>query len=176
MANPFDDDPDLYDFPRMNGTRCPLLTDVSGAASPRKWDEKQGQGLSGATLVFTGEGLAKPVLRFFAWKSEHFVAWEIFRPIIATVPTKNKSAAISIEHPFLNELGCAAVVIEEEGMWTQASPGLFTKDMKCSQYRAPKPAGAKPQGAGWKEATENKKSAADKTIDDLTKQVKALGG
>jgi len=170
--NPFLDDPDLYDFPRIADKRSPLLTDVSGATSPRHWDEKKGYGLSGATLVYTGDGLAKPVLRFFAWRPEHFVAWEPFRTIVAKPPSGAKPTAFSIEHPFLAELGIVSVVVEDETMWTQQDAGLYTKDVKLIQWRESKPALGKPTATQWMQAPAQ--SAADKAIDDLVKQVKAL--
>lgn len=171
--NPFTDDPDLYDFPRFNGTASPLLCDVSGATSPRKWDEKAGKGLSGATLVYSGTGLAKPTVRFFAWLPEHFIAWASFRALVAKAPEGTKPTAISIEHPFLAELGIVSVVVEDETMWVQASAGLWTKDLKLIQFREPTAAVGKPTGAKTQWVETSAQTAADKTIDDLVKQVQA---
>jgi len=53
--------------------RCPPASSRSGGASnPRGWDVRQGYGTSGATVVYTGDGLAKFSIKVFLWEDEHF--------------------------------------------------------------------------------------------------------
>ena len=52
------DDKPYQDYIVLAGQRSPGLAVVRGSDSPRKWDVRNGYGFSGATIVYTGLGLA----------------------------------------------------------------------------------------------------------------------
>jgi hypothetical protein len=173
MPNPLDD-ADLYDYIVLAGQRSPGLCDVSGASAPREWDIRKGYGLSGATVVYTGDGLAKFTVRLFFWETSHFDEWERFRVLVKKPPRGVRPKAQDIAHPFLEELGITSAVVEDELQWTQPEPGLFAKDIKFLQYRAPLPTLAKPDGSQSKANEPTAQTEAEKTIEALTKQMKEL--
>jgi hypothetical protein len=173
MPNPLDD-PDLYDYFTLAGERSPGLCDVSGANAPREWDIRKGYGLSGASVVYTGDGLAKFTIRLFFSETEHFNAWESFRRLIAKPPRGTRPKAQDIGYPFLAELGITSAVVEDELQWTQPEPGLFAKDIKFIQFRAPLPMLAKPDGSQSRSNEPTAQTEADRTIEALTKQLKEL--
>jgi hypothetical protein len=172
MINPLRD-PDAFDHVVFAGARTPGLAEVSGAGNPREWEVLKAHGQSGATVKFTGEGLAKFTVRLFLWLPEHFDEWEVFRPTIA-----KPGEALDVEHPLLEELGIKAAAVEDETQWSQPQPGIFAKDLKCLQYRAPKPALNKPAGSkagsGGDAAGATAQDKYDQMISDLSAQVKDL--
>lgn len=173
MPNPLDD-ADLYDYIVLAKQRSPGLCDVSGASAPRQWDIRKGYGLSGATVVYTGDGLAQFTVRLFFWETSHFDEWERFRVLIAKPPEGEKPKAMDISHPYLEELGIKSVVVDDELQWAQPEPGLFIKDIKFLQYRAPKPALGKPDGSQSKANEPTAETEAERVIQSLTKQMKEL--
>lgn len=174
-CDPFTDPADLYDFPSLGGEPCPVVCEVADCASPRKWEIKEGQGNSGASVVYNGDGLAEFPIRFFAWTSAHFRLWAQWRAAhIAKPPDGSKPKAQDFRHPLTDELGIRAVVVKEETIWKKASPDLFVKDVKFLQYKEPEPAQAKPQGSqasGGATDTPAPETEEDKLIDDLNTQL-----
>ena len=173
MPNPLDD-AEIYDFIVLAGQRSPGLCDVSGASSPRDWDVRKGYGLSGASVVYTGDGLAKFTVRLFFWESSHFDAWERFRPLVKKPPRGTRPKAMDISHPYLEELEIKSAVVEDQLQFTQVEPGMFVKDIKFIQYRAPLPMLAKPDGSQSKPNEPTAQSEAEKTIQALTRQMQEL--
>lgn len=173
MPNPLDN-PELYDYFVLARQKSPGLCDVSGANAPRNWDIRNGYGLSGATIVYTGDGLAKFTIRLFFWETDHFVAWEKFRVLVKKPPRGVRPKAMDISYPYLEELGITSVVVDDELQWTQPAAGLFVKDIKFNQYRAPLPMVGKPDGSQSKANEPTAQTAIDKTIEALTKQAKDL--
>lgn len=174
MPNPLAT-PDLYDYIVLAGKKSPGLCDVSGASTPRDWDVRKGYGLSGATVVYTGDGLAKFTVRLLLWEEAQFDAWDVWRALVKKTPAGTKPKAQDISHPFLAELGITSAVVEDELQWVQVEPGLFAKDIKFLQFRG-KPAASlgKPTGSAAKPDQPTAQSAADKQIEALTAQLKGL--
>lgn len=173
MPNPLDN-PRLYDYFKLSGQKSPGLCDVTGANAPRNWDIRNGYGLSGATIVYTGDGLAKFTIRLFFWETAHFDAWVKFRRLLKKPPRGVRPKAMDISYPSLEELEITSVVVEDELIWTQSQPGLFVKDIKFGQYRAPLPTVGKPDGSQSKANEPTAQTAVEKTIEALTKQAKEL--
>jgi len=173
MPNPLDN-PELYDYFVLAGQRSPGLCDVSGANAPRNWDIRNGYGLSGATIVYTGDGLAKFTIRLLFWETEHFNAWDKFRGLVKKTPRGVRPKAQDISYPYLDELGINSAVVEDELQFTQPEAGLFVKDIKFIQYRAPLPMVGKPDGSQSKANEPTAQTAIEKTIEALTKQAKEL--
>lgn len=174
--------PAQYDFIELEGVRSPGAEgrgycEVIGlTAPPPEWDKKKGQNASGATIVFSGEDLSEFSVKFYACHPSDFAEWESFLPLLLRPPDGTKPKAKTFKHPEAAALGITAVVVQKPGVtqWSQVGHGLWMRECKFLQHREAKPAGGKPQGAKG-QYTENKKDEYDKTIEDLTKQVKELG-
>jgi hypothetical protein len=52
------------DFIKLGGEKSSGLCDVSGASSPRKWDQALGYGISGASSRFLGITLSEFSIKF----------------------------------------------------------------------------------------------------------------
>lgn len=185
MINPFRN-ADAFDSIVLVGDPSPGLCEVSGAGRKYEWDIRKGHGLTGATVVYTGEGLAKFTVRFFVWDDMppdgQLDIWDSWQAWWLRLDTSDKTKGLDISHPYLEELKIGAVVVDEEKQWTQADAGLFVKDIVFLQFRAPvaetgKPAGSK-AGSGSGGSGGAQPSAQDEydtMIEDMTKQVKELG-
>lgn len=133
----------------LAGFPSPGLAMVKGAGSPRKWDVRDGYGITGATCVFMGEGLATFDVDIFCWEPEHFLAWEVFsRATLANPPIGARPTSMSIQHPTLNgsPLSILQVVVTNVSGWEQDPDGngLWSRTISFLQYRKPRPALVKP--------------------------------
>lgn len=140
--------PPHQDFIVLGGAPSPGLAVVRGAGSPRKWDVRDGYGLSGAVVVFTGEGLAAFDVDIYAWQPEHFIQWRVFAQLVlANPPLGSRPTSLSIQHPILNDtpLKITQVVVTNVTQWEQTDEtGLWVCTISFLQYRKPKPALVKP--------------------------------
>lgn len=142
--NPLDEP---CDYILLSKTKSPGLADVTGAGSPRKWDEMGGYGLSGATLKFTGVGLAKFTVTLRLYTAQDWEDWMAWRPLVAKPPLGQLPKAQDILHPFLMLLGIRAVVVEDEPQPEQTEDGVWSIPIKFIQYRKPKFQLVKPDGS-----------------------------
>jgi hypothetical protein len=175
MANPIGQ-PELCDLIVLAGTTSPGQAEIVGGGSPREWDKRKGYGLSGATLVYTGDGLAEFSVKISMWDETQLFQYEgDFALILAKPPTGKKPKALDFYHPLLSEppIGIRAVVILDVSPLEQIADGMWTVTVKFQQYRAPKPALAKPSGSN-SNAKVKRPDAADLMITDLTKQMREL--
>jgi hypothetical protein len=140
------------DYILLSGLKSPGIAEVIGASSPRNWDIREGFGLSGAFLVYKGRGLAKFSVRLTFTESEHWTLWEAWKPLVMNLPRKRfsqgkDSGALDIWHPILEDLGIAAVAVEEVLQPTAGDTGDWSVEIKFIEFRRPKIALAKPDGA-----------------------------
>ena len=167
--------PDAYDIIVLNGKPSPGLAGVFGANDPRKWDERNGLGLSGATLYFMGNGLSEFSVSFRLWLPEQWEAWDKWSPLIAKTPYGVKPSTSllrkTIYHPFLAELGISDCVVLDQSQWDQVEHGIWEKEVKFKKFRAPSPAMGKPIGSEEKEEVGDK---WDKMIKDYTNEMYRL--
>jgi hypothetical protein len=142
--------PPHQDFIVLAGAPSPGLAAVKKPDSPRKWDIRDGYGLSGAVVVFMGQGLsAKFDVDILAWETQHFIEWEVFaRATLVNPPIGARPISMSIQHPLLNAapLSILQVVVTNVTQWEQDSDGggLFMRTISFLQYRKPRPALVKP--------------------------------
>lgn len=131
------------DFVVLGGLTSPGKAVVRGGGSPRTWDIQQGYGLSGATIVFTGAGLAKFEIDIYAWEDAHFLAWPLFaRPTLALPPPVRIATSLSIQHPELNDfpVSITQCVVEDVTKWEKdPDDSMWMRTIKCIAFRAPKP-------------------------------------
>lgn len=113
------------------------------------WEVRKGTYLSGATVIPTGDELVEAEFLVEIWDPLDFVAFRAFRasylkkPLIgvAGAPT---AAALGIDHPELQDLGVASVVVREVNPVTNDGFGVWTTTVKFLQYRPPQPALGRP--------------------------------
>ncbi|AUX23351.1 uncharacterized protein SOCEGT47_038740 [Sorangium cellulosum] len=169
MPNPIEQ-PDLYDVILLAGQRSPGQAIATGAGSPRNWDERKGYGLSGAFLVFTGDGLAKFQVRLLLWEPQHFAEWESFSALLARPQRGTRPKALDYYHPYHEPLGIKSAVVEDVLQQDQVEPGLWAQDIKFIQYREPRPYLAKPEGSTATLNEPKAEDAYDKSIQYLKAQ------
>lgn len=77
---------DPVDVVIIAGRTSPGLAEISGAGSPRNWEERKGYGYGGAFVVFRGIKLAAFTVTFKLTTEEHFEEWESFVEILKRPP------------------------------------------------------------------------------------------
>lgn len=77
------------DYVLLAGQRSPGIAEIQGASSPRRWEQRRGYGLSGATVVFRGTGLAQFKLLLRLTTEEQWTEWHAFRPLVQRPPPPN---------------------------------------------------------------------------------------
>lgn len=122
----------------------PGIAKVKNAGSPRNWDIRQGYGISGATLVFTGAGLSKFDVDIFIWQPDHWLLWELFSVLLTNPPPPPGvlPTSLGIDHPKLNKKPwlITKCVVEDVTSWEENDTGLSSLTIKMIAYRKAKPA------------------------------------
>ncbi len=124
--------------------RSPGVATIRNLSLPQKWDERPGYGYTGATLVFTGAGLASFDVEIRLVEPTDWLAWEAFSALITNPPPPPGTlpTAFGIDHPVLNKkpwLVTKVVVLDVAG-FEQDETGSWRTTIKFKQYRKPKPA------------------------------------
>lgn len=166
MSNPIREP---VDYVVIAGQRSPGIAEISGADSPRRWDERKGYGLSGARAVYRGTALSKPKLTIRLLTAEQFEEWNEFRELLLPPPAGERARALEIDHPFLADLGIRAVSVVNLKQPVQTGEGEWTVTVDLIEYREPVPALAVPAGA----ASEPQLTPLQQQIADLTAEVQA---
>jgi hypothetical protein len=148
------------------------VAEVVGASSPRKWDEQKAYAQSGATVKYTGLGLARFSVQLRLYSAQDWADWDAFRHTVAKPPAGTKPLALSIEHPHLEDLEIRAVVVEELMQPEQIDDGEWLIEIRFIEWREPKKALATPKGA--KASPAQKPDPVEAKIDALTKQFQEL--
>jgi len=148
-----DDYPDAWSTVVLAGVATPGVAEVSGGTVSYKWDKKQSKGASGATSTFKGREISKPSFKLHLCRDyylgvDHVAAYlERVLPVLQGAMRANKPQALDAYHPAWAANGIGALVIEEIGQLESKGNGLWTVEIKCSEYRPPKPAGGTPKGS-----------------------------
>lgn len=164
--NPITEPQDWVDFA---GRATPGIAEIVGAGTPRRWDERESYGLSGAVVVYHGLKLSHFSVMVRLYNEQDWEDWFAFKPIVDKVPVGRRQKAIAITHPQLAMLGIKAVVVEDVLQPEQIDDGVWQIEIKLIEYRAPYTALAKPEGA---EATPG--DPEDPEISELDNQASAL--
>lgn len=80
------------DYVLLAGQRSPGICDVLAADSPRRWDERRGYGLSGATLVYRGAGLSHPRLMLRLYTDQDWADWHAWGTLVMREPWPDAAA------------------------------------------------------------------------------------
>jgi hypothetical protein len=159
------------DFFILGGQKNPGYGVIQDAASPRKWDERQGYGLSGSFPIYLGRRLSNPVALIELCTDEDWAAWDAWKSIVDRPPNGKRPRALDIWHPW-----CAMHDIKSVGVTNVKGPdpigetGLFGITIELIEYRTPKITLAKPEASAPDAPTD----PVDKLIAKLTDQVQAL--
>lgn len=157
------------DYFLLANQKSPGIAELVGASSPRKWDERGGYGLSGSTVVFRGVGLSRFSFKIRLYTEQDWSDWFAWKPLVDRPPLGERPKALGISYPLLEQLGVTAVVVEEVSQAEQTNPGEWTITIKFIEFRKPKVALAKPEGAKATPA-----DPVDVVIEQLSNQVKEL--
>lgn len=135
------------DYFTLAGLRSPGFAELTGATSPRKWEERGGYGLSGATVVFRGVGLCYFAFRIKLYTELDWEDWIGWKALVDRPPYGTRPKAHDIWHPFLDHLGVSAAVVEEVSQPEQGESGEWVVSIKFIEFRRPVAALAKPVAA-----------------------------
>lgn len=153
----------------LSGKRSPGIADVRGATSPRRYDERRGYGLSGATVVFRGIGLTRFTVELRLSTVQHWADWEAWKPLVDRPPLGTRPKALDVWHPYLEGLDVKSCVVEDVSQPTQVEDGVWAVEIKFIQFRRPVLSLSKPEGS--KAAPVD---PVDQRIEALTKQFQEL--
>jgi|SRR6478752_6063248 len=160
------------DYILLAGQRSPGIAVVSGAADVRKWDVRQGYGLSGGITVFRGRDISHFTVTLKLVTAKDWADWDTFKPLVARPPFGTKPKSMSVWHPWLAMLDISSAGVEEVGQPEEdGDTGAYSIPIKFLETREPKFALAKPEAA----ATAPKSTDPyDQQIEKLTSQFQEL--
>lgn len=169
------------DFILLGGFKSPGLCDVSGAGSPRKWEQRVGYGMGGATSVFLGNQLSEFSVKFRLYgdpkvPDPDWEAWNSFEAAVLQRPPAGaggKARSLDIWHPVLERLKIKSVGVTDVGQPYQSDDGEWTIEVKFIQYSKPRIQLAKPDGS---KDSPQPKDENERRIADLAGQFQELAG
>jgi hypothetical protein len=147
--NPLDDP---CDYILLAGQKSPGVADVTGASSPREWEERKGYGMSGAWSLFMRRNLARFSVTLRLYTTEDWAAWDEWKQLVDQLPKRRTSAKfdtgfMEITHPLLADLDIRAVGVGERMQAVQTGDGEWSIEIKFIEWRPLKQTLAKPDGA-----------------------------
>jgi len=162
------------DFVLISGERSPGLCTVVGADSPRKWDVRNGFGLSGAWTIYLGIGISTFSIKFRLYgqrdKSPDWLAWNKFEAAVLMKPPNNKRPKTrDIWHRELERLKIKSVGVANVKQPVDLGKGEWEVEVELIEYRLPKLTMSKPEASQAKPT-----DPVDKEIEALTAQLDAL--
>lgn len=164
--NPISAPQDWVDFA---GHRTPGLAEIVGASSPRRLDERESYGLSGAFVVYHGLKLAHFSVMVRLYDERDWNDWYAFKPLVDKKPLGRRQGPLAVTHPILAELGIHSAIVEDVTQPSQVDDGVWEIEIKLIEYRRPVTALAKAEGAQATPA-----DPEDAELEDWTQQAKAL--
>ena len=115
----------------------PGYCQIEGLEEVRKFDEKTGNGMAGAIVVFMGRGICHFTVKFFLWSQQDWTDWLAFKPLLERLPIRGNSKGIEVKHELINHVGITAVYVENLLAPVQESPGLWVAEVKLVEARGP---------------------------------------
>ena len=175
--NPLDH-PEAWDVFVLLGQPSPGRAIVDGAAALRKLDKKAGNGMSGATVTYTGDELCDFTVTIELCTTEDWDAWWQWRRLLAKPPKGAKASAQSCSHPALDALGISSCMLHAEHQPTpDGDDGKWIVKLDFIQWQKPTPALGTPQGGAIGDpANPTPQNAAEQAIAGLSAQLAALAG
>lgn len=129
----------------IGGQPCPGKATLIAANSPRPWDIRKGNGMSGATVVQLGDDLSHPIFAVEIWDP---VQWLLFQAFAAKYLAKGARfkpgtvtpVALGIYHPILSSPPwlITEVVVEDVTTPKQDDTGMWTLEIHFLEFKRPK--------------------------------------
>lgn len=110
----------------IGGVETPGVCTIRDADSPRRLVERNGVGLSGATVRYQGQLLSHPIVELRLYDAQDWEDYETFLPVVAAPPLGERARALAIEHPILEDLNITSMLVknvkqpvqeDEKGVW-----------------------------------------------------------
>jgi hypothetical protein len=154
----------------LQGVVTPGIASIENAKRIFKWDQVASYGLDSAIAIYRGRMPVAFDIVIKLHNPQEYAEWGLFRQLVLD-PPKPGGKARDIGHPYLVELGVMACVIGEVGQPVDDGTGIFTVRISALEWKRPRMALAKPDGAAAKNESTD---PADKLIDSLVSQVQEL--
>jgi hypothetical protein len=174
---------------------CPGRARLISGNSPRAWDERQAYGMTGATLVPTGDHLGVHVFKVQIWcetdetgspAGQQWTAYQAFAAkylakSVRFVPGSTTPRALAIYHPVLSAPPTSVTEVVVEDVTDMIQPedeDFFECEIHFKEYRAPVLALGKPDAAvpSATEATPTAEDGADSEMSQKFDQFNSLAG
>lgn len=138
--------PPEQDYIILAALKSPGRAYIKNAGSPRDWDIRKGYGFSGASVVFTGNNLAKFEVDIELWMPSHWIDWAVFSKLLAKPNGLVPIVGLGISHPLLTmaPLSITSVVVEDVSQFVQDDQGSLICTIKFIEYKRPLPALSRP--------------------------------
>ncbi len=164
---------------KVAGLPLPGTAKVSGCVDQRKLDVQAGKGTKGATITYSGGEPQEFEVKLLIADEDEFDEWLNGEAanVVRAVPEGKKPKAYSVEYPSCLECGITAALTKSFTASEKQEDGGYIVTIKMLPSSPPKPSSGVPKGSATQWTSKDGKppdaqSAADKTIEQLTKQIK----
>jgi hypothetical protein len=132
----------------IGGATSPGIATIRDADSPRRLVERNGVGLSGATVRFQGQMLSHPVVELRLYTPQDWDDWDTFRQTVQPPPLGTRARALAIEHPILEDLGITSVLVKNVRQPVpEGETGVWIIVIELIEFRRPTFQASAPDGA-----------------------------
>lgn len=161
---------------KVAGVKLPGIPHVTGCVDASKIDVRKGNGTSGANIQYGGADPKEFDVELHLVEPADYDEWLTGqgRAILRAAPTGKNAKAFAVEHPSCQECGIASAVKVSVSQGTKQDDGSYKVFIKLMPSAPPKPASGTPKGSQFTQKGGDAQSAADKTISDITAQIKKL--
>jgi hypothetical protein len=166
--------PEAYDVVLAAGVPSPGIATVKGASRIYKWDKKDGPGAAGANMTFRGLDIAELSIELQLWTPEHLELWGAWSAIWAWNPVKKQATPVTVEHPYLSDLGIFTLAAKAIPQLDFKGGGMWLGRIECIEWRPPPKKNVASSPTKTQTATGNAARAAPPVQDQLDQQIAAL--
>lgn len=142
--SPLSEPQDWVDFA---GRASPGIAEIVGASNPRRLDERESYGLSGALVIYHGLKLAHFSVMLRLYTDQDWSDWYAFKPLVDRKPLGRRQGPLDLTHPILAGLDIKSALVEDVTQPSQIDDGVWEIEIKLIEYRRPNTALAKADGA-----------------------------
>ncbi len=163
---------------KVAGIPLPGIPTVTGCVAADKLDVKKGKGTKGSTVSYEGDDPKPFKVSLHLLTEQQYDEWidGEARRILMTPPEGKTAKAFSVEHPKCQECRISSALKVSVSAANEVGDGSWKVEIELQPSSPAKASSGTPSGsktkAEWQQAPAQ--SEADKTIDELTKQVNAL--
>lgn len=150
MSNPqkrFNRDAYDHNIIVVDGVPLPGKGTITGASIPTKWNERDGHGLTGASISYTGRKLATFTITLEMWTQPQLDQWAFTKKLFDPPKINGPKLGHSIQHPQLADVDIDSFVVTDRSPPVKDKSGRWIVTIQCKEYRAPLPSLVKIRGA-----------------------------